>query len=96
MTKTHRYERIGEVKFDREIVGILIGRYQTEDMSSQTGNMDLHNPNNSTYQTQPMLQVQREVLKISIGVNLKMGVVLREVMARETTVQAQSLVIGSQ
>ena len=47
--KKHRYERIGEVKFDREIVGILIGRYQTEDMSSQTGNMDLHNPNNSTY-----------------------------------------------
>ena len=44
-----RYNKIAQVVFDREIVGILIGNGQTAKASSNTGNVDLHNSNNSTY-----------------------------------------------
>ncbi|MDA7780029.1 DUF4347 domain-containing protein [Candidatus Pelagibacter sp.] len=44
-----RYNKIAQVVFDREIVGILIGNNQTAKVSSSTGNVDLHNSNNSTY-----------------------------------------------
>ena len=44
-----RYNKIAEVVFDREIVGILIDSDQTVKASSNTGNVDLHNSNNSTY-----------------------------------------------
>ena len=44
-----RHNKIAEVVFDREIIGILIDGDQTVTASSNTGNVDLHNSNNSTY-----------------------------------------------
>ena len=44
-----RHNKIAEVVFDREIIGILIDEDQTVTASSNTGNVDLHNSNNSTY-----------------------------------------------
>ncbi len=44
-----RYNKIAQVVFDREIVGILIEGNETVKASSNTGNVDLHNSNNSTY-----------------------------------------------
>ncbi len=44
-----RHNKIAEVVFDREIIGILIDSDQTVTASSNTGNVDLHNSNNSTY-----------------------------------------------
>ena len=46
-----RYNKIAEVVFDREIVGILIGNNETVKSSSSLSNIDidLHNSNNSTY-----------------------------------------------
>ena len=46
-----RYNKIAEVVFDREIVGILIGNNETTTSSSSLSNIDidLHNSNNSTY-----------------------------------------------
>ena len=44
-----RYNKIAQVVFDREIVGILIEGDETVKDSAATGNVDLHNSNNSTY-----------------------------------------------
>ena len=46
-----RYNKIAQVVFDREIVGILIGNNETVKSSSSLSNIDidLHNSNNSTY-----------------------------------------------
>ena len=46
-----RYNKIAQVVFDREIVGILIGNNETTTSSSSLSNIDidLHNSNNSTY-----------------------------------------------
>ncbi len=42
-----RHNKIGEVKFDRKIIGLLKDK---NDLSNNTvGTIDLHNPNNSTY-----------------------------------------------
>ena len=41
-----RHNKIAEVVFDREIIGILIDSDQTVTASSNTGNVDLHNSNN--------------------------------------------------
>ncbi len=46
-----RYNKIAEVKFDREIIGILKDTNQTLKLSSNTANIDMHNSNNNTYPT---------------------------------------------
>ena len=50
-SNSDRYNKIAEVVFDREIVGILIGNNETVKSSSSLSNIDidLHNSNNSTY-----------------------------------------------
>ena len=50
-SNSDRYNKIAQVVFDREIVGILIGNNETVKSSSSLTNIDidLHNSNNSTY-----------------------------------------------
>ncbi|MDA7767592.1 VCBS domain-containing protein [Candidatus Pelagibacter sp.] len=50
-SNSDRYDKIAQVVFDREIVGILIGNNETVKSSSSLSNIDidLHNSNNSTY-----------------------------------------------
>ena len=50
-SNSDRYNKIAQVVFDREIVGILIGNNETVKSSSSLSNIDidLHNSNNSTY-----------------------------------------------
>ena len=50
-SNSDRYNKIAEVKFDREIIGILKNDNQTMKLSSNTGGIDMHNPNNNTYPT---------------------------------------------
>ena len=46
-SNSDRYNKIAEVKFDREIIGILKNDNQTMKLSSNTGDIDMHNSNNS-------------------------------------------------
>ena len=50
-SSSDRHNKIAEVIFDREIIGILIDDNQTMKLSSNTGGIDMHNPNNNTYPT---------------------------------------------
>ncbi len=45
--KEDRYTNIGEVKFDRKIIGLLKDKNHLS--NNTVGTIDLHNPNNSTY-----------------------------------------------
>ena len=48
-SSSDRHNKIAEVIFDREIIGILIDGDETVKDSAATGGVDLHNPNNNTY-----------------------------------------------